>query len=142
MVFQADTRIARYSIVQRLSTYHWPYVRHYATSDTAHSHGLQELLVDMQRYSIYLYHVLLDEHFWQHDDNVLPELTTLTTTLARSLHCALQIYADRQNVEIPRLPEIEYTNPDTKMWSNYEAFIVLNSFQSNYLSYALEFFQN
>ena len=73
-------------------------------------------------------------------------MTTLVDSHVRSLLCAIIQYAAHAGVELESgmmdvVMDITYTVPGTIMWSDIDAFITLNSFDEDYLSFAVEFFE-
>ena len=73
-------------------------------------------------------------------------MTTLVDSHVRNLLCAVTQYADHAGVELQQgmmdsVMAITYTSPTSMNWTDISAFITLNSFETDFLSFALEFFE-
>lgn len=109
---------------------------------------LKSLLLNQLRYSVYAQHVMANEQYLQYPGSLLPALHTLNTELMRSLSCALAQYAttapDPVTIDAfirTDINTIAYRLPENKMFATYEAFIIFNSLETNFLSFALQFLE-
>ena len=73
-------------------------------------------------------------------------MTTLVDSYVRNLLCAVTQYAAHAGVDLESgmmesVMEITYTAPSNIMWSDIDAFVTLNSLETNFLSFAVEFFE-
>ena len=107
---------------------------------------LKSLLLNQLRYTVYVQHVLADEQVLYYPNSILSELRVLESQLMRSFTCSLTQFAGNEGVTIDdfiktEVNKITYELPHSKMFATYEAFIIFHSLDSNFLSFALQFFE-
>ena len=79
--------------------------------------------------------------------SILHELNAVEQSPLRSLVCALQQYAANEGVLIDeKMREqvengISYKRPPNKMYATFVAFILLNALETNFLTFARNFFR-
>ena len=111
--------------------------------------SLQQLWYNLLHYCVYLHHIRLDEHHWSsfRGNALEPELSSLVDTHMHNLLCAIMQYAAHAGVKLEygmmdSVLRIAYTTPDSIMQSDSCGFVIVNSFETDFLAFAEAFFQD
>ena len=115
---------------------------------------LLSLWENILKYSVYFDHIRRNEEYWAGGQGRPRRRKVTYEKEAAALHrdymqptlCEIKRYAENNDVSLPRdfihdeVDSIEYSEPESKLHSDCKFYVILNSFETDFLPFARTFF--